>query len=70
MTSLWTSLKVMIQWIIIPTQVAASGPGRATGQSWLDTALFSLLFMAVLWAAWCELLCPIRPQSCLMIPPP
>ena len=38
----------MIQWIITPTQVAASGLGRATGQSWLDTTLFLLVFMVFL----------------------
>ena len=60
----------MIQWIITPTQVAASGPGRTAGQSWLDTSLFLLVFMVFIYAAWYELPCPIRPQSCLMTPPP
>ena len=59
----------MIQWIITPTQVAASGPGRAAGQSGVDTALFLLVFMVFLWAAWYELPCPICPKPSPMIPP-
>lgn len=42
-------------------RLAAPGLGRATGQSWLDTALFLLVFMVFLWAAWYEFPCPIRP---------
>jgi transposase len=42
-------------------RLAASGLGRATGQSWLDTALFLLVFMVFSWATWYELPCPIHP---------
>ena len=42
-------------------RLAASGLGRATGQSWLDTALFLLIFMVFIRATWYELPCPTHP---------